>query len=388
MLSRKREIAALLVAATREHDWSVAEPTVVDLAHRLPADLVVAAAAHHRVTGCVAASIRGADVPDRLVESLGVATRRSTGQAMLVAATLRSARAAFGDDLPWLAIKGPILDAALYPRPRLRTYRDLDILVQPGDLQRAVQRLEEAGFQLADRNWLQIRQRMVSQLHLEREGSAPIDLHWTLIFDTARRRAFRLELKDMVARARSVEVAGAQVHTLDAADTLIHLAVHAAIEGADRLVWLKDIDVAARGDLSWDIVVERATAFGVELPVASVLARSHRVLGAPVPAEVLRRLAPRSWRALTSVLDTCFPVAASLGIGSPATLLTRSARDGVGTSLRRAATGFVRRGRTSLAEGRVGRVDRRFDPAAEGSLLYSAGDSADRDEYFSQLARM
>lgn len=388
MASAKRQVAGLLIASAREHDWSAPEPSAVALAQLLPADQVVAAATYHRVVGCVTASLGDARVPDALRTALGAAARRASGQAVLAAASLRTVRAVFDDTLPWLAVKGPVLDAALYPRPRLRTYRDLDVLVAPGRLAEAVSRLEDAGFRLADRNWRQIRERMVSQLHLEREGSAPVDLHWTLLFDEDRRRRFRFDLAAMTARARSVEVAGGPVRTFDPPDTLIHLALHAAIEGGDRLVWLKDVDVAARAIAHWDDVVERTAAFGMQLPVAAVLARSRRVLGAPVPTEVLADLAPRSWRVLTAAVDRWFPVATSHGVGSPATLLTRSARGRVSTSLRTAALGLVQRSRTTLAEGQVARVDRRFDPDNEGSLLHSAGDDADRDAYFARLAAM
>ena len=388
MRSTNRDVAALLVACTREHDWSAPVPEAVTIARRVPADRVAAAAVFHRVIGCVVMSLHGAGVPDELSAALAPEARRSSGRAVLSAASLRTVRDAFGDDLPWLAMKGPVLDGVLYPRPRLRTYRDLDVLVDPHLLADAVARLEGVGFRVVDRNWRQIHDRMVSQLHLEREASAPIDLHWTLIFDSELRRTFRYDIDRMIARARSVEVAGGPVHTFDAADTLIHLAVHAAIEGADRLVWLKDVDVASRAPLDWDEVVGRSRAFGMQLPVATVLARSSRVLGTPVPVDVVGRLAPRTWRVLTATSDVVFPAAASHGLGSPATLLARSARGDLPTSLRRAARGLTRRARSAVTEGRIARVDRRSDPEHEGSLLYPAGGSRERDAYFARLASM
>jgi hypothetical protein len=71
-----------------------------------------------------------------------VEARRSAGRAVLAAAALRAVREVFADDLPWLAINGPVLDAVLYPLPRLRSYRDLDVLVAPPHVADAVDRLE------------------------------------------------------------------------------------------------------------------------------------------------------------------------------------------------------------------------------------------------------
>lgn len=388
MASARREVAALLTASTREHDWSEPEPTAVAIARRVPPDRVVTAASYHRVIGCVVSSLRDADIPPALSSALAAAARRSTGQAMLSAAALRAVRDAFAGDLPWLAIKGPVLDEALYPRPGLRTYRDLDLLVEPRRLADAVTRLEGAGFRLVDRNWRQIRRRMVSQLHLDRAGAAPIDLHWTLLFDDERRGRFRYALDDMRARARTVELRSGTVQTFDAVDTVIHLALHAAGEGGDRLVWLKDVDMASRAAPDWDEVVARSAAAGMALPVATVLARSRRVLGAPVPVDVVRRLAPRSWRVLTAASDIWFPAPGARGVGSPATLLARSARGRVSTSLSTASFGLLRRSWVSIAERQASRVDRRLDPAHEGSLLHSAGDRADREAYFARLAAM
>lgn len=383
-----RDVAELLVASTREHDWSVPEPLVVELARRLPPERIVAAAQHHRVVGCVVTSLRGADVPTPLSDALGAVARRLSGHALLAAAAMQTVRASFADDLPWLAVKGPVLDGAVYPRPRLRGYRDLDVVVPPDRVEEAVGRLERERFHLADRNWRQILDRMIGQLHVEREGSAPIDLHWTLIYDEPMRRTFRYPMADMFARARSVDVAGGPVRTLDAEDTLIHVAVHAAMEGADRLVWLKDVDAVARAGLDWDTLVARATEYGTRLPLAIVLARSRRALDAPVPSDVVARLAPRSWRATLAGLEAVFPVARSRGLGTPATLLARSARASTIDSVATAATGFVRRSRSAIAHGRLTKLDRRFDPEHEGSLLHPAGGRADRDAYFARLAMM
>ncbi|MGD9797291.1 MAG: nucleotidyltransferase family protein [Acidimicrobiia bacterium] len=388
MPTTNARLGRLLVASTSEHDWSAPVEAAVALAGQLDADRVLAAANYHRVVGCVQASVAGDPrTPPALVEGLAAASRRASGRSLLVLAGLRAVASTLGSGVPWLVLKGPVLDHAVYPRARLRTYRDLDVLVPPDRFEEAVELLQGAGYRVTDRNWALIRQTMASQLHLEREGSAPIDLHWTLLFDEDLRAVFRFPVREMVARARTVDVAGLPVATLDPVDTLVHLGVHAAAEGGDRLVWLKDVDVAARAVTDWDEVVVRSIAGGSGLPVATMLARTARTLGSPIPEDVVARLAPPGWRRLAAVLDRAFPAAASRGLGSPATLLARAVRGDTGSSLAGAAAGLRHRA-GQLVRGRFHRVDRRFDAAHEGSLLHPLGDEADRAAFFDALARV
>jgi hypothetical protein len=385
-VSTRRRLAELLLACTTEHDWTRPLPRAVELADGLAAERVVEAAGYHRVVGCVSASLQGSDAAPDLLASLAAASRRTSGRTMLATAALRSVRDALGADVDWLVVKGPILDAVFYPRPRLRSFTDLDVLVAPSQLEATVELLVAAGYVLADSNWQLIRDRVAGELHLQKEGCAPVDLHWTLLFNEHLRQVFRFDTAAMIGRARTFEVAGGPVRTFDAVDTVLHLAVHAALEGGDRLVWLKDIDVAVRAGVPWDELSARAHDARVQLPVAALLARTARALGTPLPDDLLARLAPRNWRTLTAAADAAFPAARSTGVGSPATLLARSARDSVAATLGGAARGFARRA-GALATGTVRRADHRSDARHESSLRHPRGGVAERDEYFRLVAK-
>jgi len=74
---------------------------------------------------------------------------------------------------------------------------------------------------------------------------------------------------------------------------LIHLAAHAAYHGCDRLIWLYDIRqlVATHaGEIDWELVVDRSRAWGLALPVLTVLKEVRRRLGPVCPAKALRDL--------------------------------------------------------------------------------------------------
>ena len=54
-----------------------------------------------------------------------------------------------------------------------------------------------------------------------------------------------IDMDELFGRARRVSLDGPEVLTLDPADTLLQLAVHAGLSGGAKLAWLKDIDRAA-----------------------------------------------------------------------------------------------------------------------------------------------
>jgi len=69
---------------------------------------------------------------------------------------------------------------------------------------------------------------------------------------------------------------------------LIHLAVHAAIHGANRLLWLYDICrfAAENSDqLDWPLLVVRARTWGLSHPLRVGLYRTESVFGSFLPAD-------------------------------------------------------------------------------------------------------
>jgi hypothetical protein len=124
-------------------------------------------------------------------------------------------------------------------------------------------------------------------------------------------------------------VGGRSVPTLDPVDTLLHVALHAALSGGDRLIWLKDIERALVVEQPpWDDVIERARAWKAGRSVAITLDRARRSLGAPVPEEVLDALfASRLWRRLSDRIDRRSPTERSVGRESTAVFWAQLTRD-------------------------------------------------------------
>ena len=102
------------------------------------------------------------------------------------------------------------------------------------------------------------------------------DVHWHLINRASVRGSFAIDMDELFARARRVSLDGPGVLTLDPADTLMQLAVHAGLSGGVKLAWLKDIERACVApQLDWDSWCPGRTGWRVAEVVAVSLRRAR-----------------------------------------------------------------------------------------------------------------
>ena len=337
-------------------------------------------AAHHRVVPFLAAALRTSEV--RVSEEATVSLARThatrTAAHLRVLADLDGVRNALSArDVPFLVVKGPVLSEHLYPSADLRTYEDLDLLIPPSSFERAVEALRGAGSSLLDRNWALTRADTRGQLHLQLPMGTLADVHWHLLNRENVREGFAIRTDELFERAREVEVAGRSLPTLDPVDTLLHVALHAALSGGDRLIWLKDIERVLLVDQPpWDAVVQRARAWKAGRSVAIVLARSRRSLGAPVPEEVLDALfASRAWRRISDGIDRRFPPERSVGRVSLAVLWAQLTRDS-GAATARALLNRASRRLRSMTHG----------GSSPGAIFKSSGTKEDERTFLRRVA--
>jgi hypothetical protein len=308
-----------------------------------------------------------------LAEARGHAIRNHL-QALVALQTAADALGSAG--IPWLVFKGPVLSEVMYTRPDQRTYVDLDLLVPPRGFGDALSALERAGGSVLDRNWSLVLDRMKAEVRLLL-GPMVVDLHWHLINQRGMRKRFTVDSDQALARARSIRLADATVRTLGRVDTLVHTALHAALAGADRLVWLKDVCRCIRTDEpDWDLVVEVARSWRVELPVAATLWRARRIVGAPVPVPALEALGPTAWRALLRGIQRLAPLERTMPGRSVSGLVASAARE----SGPMTAISLVRRSLEAAARGSYRSA---IDHAESSPLspLHPSGGQAARSMY-------
>jgi hypothetical protein len=285
-------------------------------------------------------------------------------------------------DCPWLVLKGPALGYSVYRRPDLRQGVDLDVLVPPSRFGDVLAVLESAGFTLLDRNWPLFAARLPGELRVRAPQGVLVDLHWAVLDDPALHGPFRLPVSELLQRARWLEPPG--FRALSAVDQLVHLGVHGALSGANRLVWLLDAHLAAAQVADWDEVVTSARAAGAGRSLALVLARARRLWRTPLPPGVVRALGVGPpWRALDRLLTPSGPVPLEPGRAAASRAWARATR----ATRRATLAGFARHGRVWVRAGRP-RVWQAisFDEADPGSPVYPADDPDARRRYLAAVA--
>lgn len=377
----RRGIGRVLLAVARDDPLPPVE--------RLDRERLVRELEYHRLAGLAARRAAGAGWPRPLQADLQRLQKPYRLRMLLLKEAWRRAREAMaGEGIEAVVVKGPILTDQVYAEAGARLYQDLDVIVPRGDFERAVRALEAAGFAVADRNWALIRSSGAGELKLALPQHGVLDLHWHLLFTRDLRARFPIDMDELLERAREVRIGDTTYRTLDPVDSLLHLAVHAGREGADRLIWLKDIEQSVRRyEPDWDELVRRALGWQVQLLAGTVLVRARETLGAPVPHNAVRALlGSRLWYGVVTGVARAFPAERTRERGSPVTLLARASSRSVPATFAEALRGVASRLLRVMTKGDWQRDEASEDPSDPGSLLYQAGGPEARRAFFRELA--
>ena len=259
----------------------------------------------------VGATLCGAFVPrcpPAIVEQV-----RSTARAIALHGLLMSrrlvdvARLFDAASVPVLPYKGPLLSAMVYGGLGWRQFGDLDVWVHPWDYHLRVPEL------LAAHGWSPIADYGFERSYRSGEGDVVLDVHLT--FTPPSTLPFRPGFADLLSRGVDVDLGGATVRTLCAADLAVVLCVQLAKDVTDepqRPPLAKVCDIAElvrrHHDLDWAEVARRARKLGVLHVVCVALAVAAKLLDAPVPPAVANasRGVPRLGALATHVVERIF----------------------------------------------------------------------------------
>jgi hypothetical protein len=323
-------------------------------------------------------------------ELAGQRPRFLAAQARNLAAVREFGELADRAGVRWVVLKGPALAHSVYPRPDLRHYVDLDLLVAPADFRRVLAELEAAGYQLVDRNWPLLAREQPGELRLRSPRGVLLDLHWSIFNDAARRASFDAPTAGLLDRRRLL---AAGFPALSATDQLVHVGLHAALSGANRLGWLLDAHLAAGATGAdpavdppdWEAVLATARRIGAGPSLAVVLGRTSRLLSTAVGREVLTELAGgRGWLAVAGGLDRLSPLQDDPARPALARSVARSVRatgPGSARELGRHAWLWVRSG-----AGRRYVRPAWLDADNPASALLEVPDPAARERYLAGVA--
>lgn len=246
-------------------------------------------------------------------------------------------------DIPWVVFKGPVLSELAHPIPRLREYQDLDLLVAPADLRRVSERLLRAGWSVLDYDDMLTDPQVPGEMHWCSPAGLQVDLHWAMINTRRRRDRLAVPTEALLQRRVPVQLGFASAWTLDPEDALLHVCTHAALTGANKLIYLVDAQrTAARVD-DWAEVARRARAWHVAPHLSLVLHRARRTLGGQLPTGLDRMLGlGPPFRTVTGLVDTVAPVPHARRDPGLARLVARAVAPGAARTVAASARSVAR----------------------------------------------
>lgn len=224
--------------------------------------------------------------PDQRLADFAARSRVRRRQNGLDAAAVEALGALAAQGIHPVLLKGAALARALYRDGEVRSYFDVDLLVDPADLDRLGPVL--AGLGYTNMNELQGISEIGDALHaqvwsrtVEGFGNQTLDVHWRLDGTHAPPEvAWRALTRDRVP----IDLGGQRLSTLALPGLALHLALHAAQHGPDDLKAMGDLN---RGLERWpEDVWRQAAALAVELEALSVFAAG---LGLTPPGQVMAR---------------------------------------------------------------------------------------------------
>ncbi len=212
---------------------------------------------------------------------------------LLTAELLRISKLLEGNGIQVLAYKGPLLAVVVYGDLALREFMDLDLLIRPGEVQKAVELLLSDGY----RDTLPWRgKRLAANLRLtyhhqllRNDGKVCLELHWKL---TTEPLFLSFDYESLWRQARPVSLGGAEVLAPCPEDLLSTLCVHGAKHLWGRLEWILGLAELIRvpGRIDWAKVLGRIKTRGGARVHWVGLGLAHDLLGIQLPESVLHGL--------------------------------------------------------------------------------------------------
>lgn len=225
-------------------------------------------------------------VPERVRLELQEASRRALeGSLTLSGELVRVLRTLNADEIECIPFKGPALAAQLWGNFTLRQSMDIDLLVRPAQVERAVKALQSCGYSPdGNSSWRKLLSSAV-ELPLKKTGMPILELQWGIV---PRCFAVDLEMDACWQRSQSAEFGGQATSAFSPEDLLLILCIHGWKHAWNRLLWLADVARLIRNSpaLDWHALWLRAKSCGMENILVLALSLCRKLFGLALPAEL------------------------------------------------------------------------------------------------------
>lgn len=237
-------------------------------------------------------------VGDKLTNDMLHIFRLEILQNMFLERELEEVLQAFNSaSIPLILIKGPVLAHTIYPEAHLRTYHDIDTLIQPCHIDAARKLLTHMGYVFYNEYRADAfdEQRTGYNYSLKQDDipfPVLIELH-TAPHSSEIGALFQRD--ELWKNAKTITLFGQQVKTMSPNDHLLYLCWHYRFHGFTRLLWLYDLVMMLRtyGDeIDWDALIYSAQHQHMGASLYYCFSWCRDLFGVAIPDSVFATLRP------------------------------------------------------------------------------------------------
>lgn len=280
------EFQLLLACARTRLDSTLAAQLSALAAAGLDWKKVLKGARHHGVTPLLhrhLSRLGSPLVPASVLADLGSYARKNAAHNLALAhALLRILEALKQGGVEAVPYKGPVLASSAYGDVSLRSFKDLDIIVEARHFRSAVDTLQGLGYALSDRN----PDGHFHESFVHAETGILVELHHDVI--QRRYSPIALELSALWRDLTRSTLLGQPVAAFQPEDMLLLLCLHGSNHAWQGLTWVCDVSeyLSAHPELDWELTLRKAAQAGISTIVLLGLQLAHTLLGAPLPERV------------------------------------------------------------------------------------------------------
>jgi len=253
------------------------------------------AAARHRVTPIIHKTLTDVvqHVPEHVVDELRREYWRNAKRALrLSAETVRLIKLLGKNDIHAIPLKGTMLALRLHGDMSARHAGDIDLLVDPADMDRADQLIRNFGYtrkypvsNISSTQKALFKRHFCAFEYKSSQSEIKLELHSRLT------SSYLIDFQfDYLEReGRKIEVGGQEIPVLPEAEEFLFLCAHGSLHRWYRLFWLHDVATYichCNDTHDWEEVCERAQSLGIMRPFLLGCVMCHLLFSTPLPAPV------------------------------------------------------------------------------------------------------
>lgn len=201
------------------------------------------------------------------------------------------ARALHDAGVPVMLLKGAALLLRYHVDLGARPMNDVDVLLEKGDVERAMRVLHDLGWRCAEDIGVKRALGVYNSIPLAGGQGFEIDLHWRIMTEYGG----KVSMRELWDASQGVDFQGTPVRVLSPEDQIMHTCAHGVKWNTlPPIRWIPDLMTIVQADrarIDWDRLLLLTWERNLTAAVSACLRFVHANFAADVPASMLDRLA-------------------------------------------------------------------------------------------------